>query len=128
MLHFFKKENYYFTPVCNKSRKYDLQFPRYRAWQAELRNFRSFFALLPFYQILKKNEKKKLLEISSLYTCVWKMTIIRYTVPEIWSETDRVFVILDHFLPLYPLTISKIKILIKRKKLLEILLVYTTVP
>ena len=55
------------------------------------------------------------------------MTIIRYTVPEIWSETDRVFVILDHFLPLYPLTISKIKILIKRKKLLEISLVYTSV-
>ena len=23
-------------------------------------------------------------------------------VPEIWSATDRIFVILDHFLPLYP--------------------------
>ena len=38
-------------------------------------------------------KNKKLLEILSFWTIVWCM------VPEIWSTTDRIFLILDHFLP-----------------------------
>ena len=54
----------------------------------------------------------KLLEISSFYTCVPKITFIWGTVAEIRSETEF-FVILSHFLPLCPLTTWKIKILKK---------------
>ena len=52
-------------------------------------------------KILKK--WKKLLEILS-YTCVPKITIIWWIVPEIQSDTDRIFVILGHILPFYPLS------------------------
>ena len=37
---------HYFTPVYKKSQWYDLQFLRYRAWQTNISNFRSFFTLL----------------------------------------------------------------------------------
>ena len=63
-----------------------------------------------------------------IYTCVPKITIIWCTVPEIWSEIDKLFfVILGHFLPFYlsPLMIPNIKILKKFKKRLEILSFYT---
>ena len=43
---------------------------------------------------------KKWLEISSFYTCVLKTMIIRSTVPEIQSETDRIFC---HFGPFFAL-------------------------
>ena len=36
-------------------------------------------------------------------------------VPQTWSAKDRIFVILDHFLPFYPKTTWKIKILKKWK-------------
>ena len=81
-------------------------FLRYRGRQTETGNYGHF---LPFSLPSKNqnNEKtlkkwKNLLEISSFYTSVSKTTIIWGTVPEIWSETDRIFVILGHFLPLYP--------------------------
>ena len=45
-------------------------------------------------RVLKKNEKKKLLEISSFYTCVPKTIIIWGTVPVIQSEAN-----FGHFLP-----------------------------
>ena len=59
--------------------------------------------LLPFY-LHKKTQnqnfekQKNLLEISSFYTCVPKITIILGTVLEIQSETNRILVILDLFL------------------------------
>ena len=40
-------------------------------------------------------------------------------VPEIWRATERIFVILDHFCPFTSLTIQKIKILKKMKKMPE---------
>ena len=68
MLHFPKKikkntwRYNYLTPVYQKSR-YDLQFLRYWAWQSEIGNFESFFALLhpwkPEKSEFSKNEKKK---------------------------------------------------------------------
>ena len=64
--------------------------------------------LLPFTDEFWKTRKirllkkwKKLLKISSFYTCVPKNTIIWGTVPEIRSETEF-FVILGYFLPCYP--------------------------
>ena len=44
------------------------------------------------------------------------MTIIWCMVPEIWNVTDRFFVILDRFLPFYPIKTWKIKILKNEKK------------
>ena len=43
---------------------------------------------------------KKLLDILSFYTCVPKITIIWCTVPEIRSETDKLFC---HFRPIFAL-------------------------
>ena len=51
-------------------------------------------------KILKK--WKNLLEISSFYRCVPKTTIIWVTVPEIWSDTDRIICNFGLFLPFYP--------------------------
>ena len=91
---------------------------------------------LPFYPSPLKPEKlefwkneKKLLEISSFYICVPKVTIIWGPPPEIHSGTDRIFC---HFRLLFallpPLTTRKIKILKKWKKHLEISSFYTCVP
>ena len=44
---------------------------------------------------------KTLLEISSFYKSVPKITIVWCTVPEIQGETEF-FVVLDQFLPFYP--------------------------
>ena len=51
-------------------------------------------------QILKK--WKKCPEILSFYICVPQMTIMWYTVPDIWSTTDWIFCHLDYSLPFYP--------------------------
>ena len=89
-----------FTHVHQKSWWYDSHFLR----QTEIGNYGSFFHLLPFplktqkIRILKK--WKKLLEIS-FYTCVpLKITIIWGSIPEIESETDRIFC---PFTPLPPI-------------------------
>ena len=62
---------------------------------------------------------KNLLEISSFYTCVTKITIIWCTVPEIWGKTDKKICHFGPYFALLPpplLMISKIKILKKYKK------------
>ena len=76
----------------------------------------------------KKQTKKKHLEILSFYKSEPYMTIIWCMVSEIWSETDRFFVVLDHFLSFYPLKICKIKILKKWTKSLELLSFYKCIP
>ena len=63
--------------------------------------------------------RKKLLEISSFYTCVPKITIIWGKVPKIPSEIE-LFVIFGHLLPFYPLTTWESKTLKKWKKHLDI--------
>ena len=83
---------------------------------------------LPKIKILKI--RKKLLGISSFYTCLPKNTIIWCQVPEIQSETNRIFCHFGLFLPFYsppPLTTRKIKILKKWEKFLEISF-YTFAP
>ena len=81
-----------------------------------------------FWEIEKKQTKKKHLEILSFYKSEPYMTIIWCMVSEIWSETDRFFVVLDHFLSFYPLKICKIRILKKWTKSLELLSFYKCIP
>ena len=49
-------------------------------------------------KILKK--WKMYLEMSSFYRCVIKITAIWCMLSKIWSATDKIFVILSHFLPI----------------------------
>ena len=60
------------------------------------------FTLLTTWKIkiLKKWEKR--LQLSSFYTCLPKIRIIWCMLPEIWSVTDRFFIIFSHFLHLPP--------------------------
>ena len=71
-------------------------------------NFLSFwtiFALLPPWQPKKykfwKNWKR-ILKISSFYTCVTQTTIIWCILPEIWSVTDRISCHFGSFFPFCP--------------------------
>ena len=53
-------------------------------------------------QIEKKKKWKKRLEILSFYNCVPKLTIICYTVPEIWHMTDVTIFHSEPFFGLLP--------------------------
>ena len=79
---------------------------RYKLWQTEIGKYGSLFALLPFPPKNPKNQSlkkwKKLLEISSFYTSVPKTTITWDTVPEIRSETDRIFCHFASFFDILP--------------------------
>ena len=78
-------------------------------------------------KILKK--WKNCPEILPLQTHVPKMTVTWCIVPEISSATDKLFLSFwTVFCTFTPLTTWKNKILKKWKKLLEILLFYTSVP
>ena len=94
--------------------------------------------LLPFYP--HKNPKnqnfekwKNLLEISSFYTYVPKITIIWCIFPEIWSETENFLSFWAIFCPFTTpspptLTTRNIKTWKNEKKYLQILSFYTCVP
>ena len=122
---------HYLTTVYQKSWWYDLQFLRYRVWQTEISNFRPihFWPFYPLTQKIKILKKwKKLLEILSFYTCLPKVTKTWCMVLETHSETHNFLSFCIIFSPFTPPTIHKIKNLIKWKKNLGILLVYTSVP
>ena len=87
---------------------------------------------LPFYlSVDPKNQnflkyRRKHLKILSFYNHKWQscdVWFLRYGV-----QQTNVFVILDHFLPFYPLTTQKGKNYKRRRNELEILLLYTCVP
>ena len=59
----------------------------YGSWDIKFNRQNYFVILGIFLPFFFKNEKKPL-EISSFYTSVPKIIIIRYTVPEIWCDTD----------------------------------------
>ena len=113
---------YLFTHVYYKLRSYDGWFLRYKV-QCN-RVFFSFWAIfcsLTLLTIQKIKILKKILknlEMLSFYTCVSQMTIIKCMRYGVWQT--EFFVILCHFRPFLPLTTQKIKILIKRKKCMEI--------
>ena len=93
-------------------------------------NFLSFWVIFcPFtplttwkIKILKK--WKKHLEISSFYTCVQFMMIMRCIVSEILNVTDRMFSHFGHFLPFYNLENENFE---KMKKYKAILSFYRSV-
>ena len=83
-------------------------------------NYFSFWAIFcPFIHLTARKIKiwkkwKRSLEISSFYTSVPKIMIIRYTVSEIWCVTD--IIVSFHFGLFFPFIAQKIKILQKWKK------------
>ena len=100
MLHFLKKyKEKHLQISLSKSWWYDLQFLRSRAKHTEIGNFRSSVLLPPSKP--QNQLWKNLPKISSFYTCVPKITIIWRTVPEIRSETGRIFC---HFRPFFALS------------------------
>ena len=128
MLHFFKQN----TCRYHYQNLNDMIYSSWdRAKHAEIGSFRSFFALLPPKALKNKNfEKwKNWLDISSFYTCAPKITIICCMVPEIWSETGRIFLSFGSFfallIPTHFLMIPKIKFWKTKKKMPgDIILLY----
>ena len=114
-----KRKNHLY--IFNKC--YSYNHIMYDSWNMERNrkyfcHFGSFFAFSPSsplkkFKKAKKKKKirilkkcKKLLEISSFYICVPKIMITWRMVPEIWSETDRIFchfgsflILLSHYQP-----------------------------
>ena len=123
---------YHFTHLHHKWQSYDVMVPEIRSvTDLIFCHFGLFFALLPRLttqkiKILKK--WKKHLEMLSLYTCVPPMTIKWCMVPQIWRVTDRIFCHFGPFLPFYPLTTQKFKILKNCTQYLEKSSFYTSVP
>ena len=81
-----------------------------------------YSVLLPHWQPEKSKMKKNGWRYHfTLGHHKWQSCVV----PEIWSMTDKTFLTLDHFLPFYPLTTQKIKIL---KIWKDISSFYTSVP
>ena len=115
--------------ICAKISTNKVWFFRYGVQQAKC--FVILGRFLPFYPITTRKIKifknsKKVLEISSFYTSVPKITIICYTVPQIWHVTDLIVIL--HFGLFFTLTAQKIIIQKKWKKTLEILSICNSVP
>ena len=88
------------------------------------------FTLLTIGKIKILKKWKKHLEISLVYTCVPKMTIIWCMLHEIWNKTDIIFCHFGPFIAqlLTLLTTWKIKVLKKWKNHLKIISFYTCIP
>ena len=95
---------YHFTQVYQKPQSYEVQFLRYGVRQTKfLVIFGHFLPLYPPKNQKNQNFKtikKKHREMSSLYTCVPKITIIWCMLPEIWNTRDLIFY---HFGPFFAL-------------------------
>ena len=134
MLYFKKKKKNtwrynYFLPVYQQSWRYDLQF-EIGVWRTEIGNFVSFFALSPTktpekLEFWKNKKKYRRYHVTHVYQKPrwYDEWILKYKV----TQTDF-FVILSHFLPFYPLTTCKIKILKKWNTHLGIRSFYVCVP
>ena len=87
---------HHFTQVYQKSWSYGILFEK---WQVTdvivIFHFGVFFALLLAWKMKISQKWKNCLEISSFYTSVPQLTIIWYTVPEIWQVTD--VIVIFHF-------------------------------
>ena len=80
----------------------------------------------PENQNFEKMKKKTPEDIVILHMRII-MAVIWCMVPEIWSARDNFFLILDHFLPSYPLNKSKNQNFEKMKKPPEDIIIYTSV-
>ena len=106
-------EDIIILPLCTTNDDHMM----YSSWDMECdRIFVTLSHLSFYYNNNLKNQNfekmKETMEITSFYTCVPQMTIIWCMVSEKWSVTEF-FLVLDYFLPFYPLTTQKIKILKK---------------
>ena len=89
---------YHFTHVYHKWQSYDVWFLSIECNEQIFLSFWTIFC--PFTPLTTQKIKilkkwKKHLEILSFYTCVTKIRIICYTVPEIWRMTD--VIVIFHF-------------------------------
>ena len=120
---------YHFTHVYHKWQSYDVWFLRYEAWWTEF--FVILDCFLPFYRTNNpKNQNFEKLK-KTPGDIILHMSTINYN-HMMYGSWDigrdrQIFVILEHFLPIYPLKTQRIKILKKWKKRLEILSFYTSV-
>ena len=118
--------------MYHKWQSNDAWFLRYWARQTDFFcHFVIFFALLPpnnpKYQNFEKI-KKTSGDIIILHICTINYNHMMYGFWDIEHDWQNFFVILDNFLPIYPLKTKKIKTLKKWKKCLELLSFYTSVP
>ena len=129
MLHLFKKKTK--KNACRYHYQ-NLDDLIYSSW--DIKHTGHFFPFYPPKNLQNQNfEKlKKLLEISSFYTCIKNHNYMMYGSWDTEWDGQNFFVILGHFSPFYhtppatPLMIPKIKILKKKwKECLEILSFYT---
>ena len=90
---------------------WDTDHMMYASWDIEnnRQNFLSFWTVFCPFTLLS-NHKIKILKKWKKHLKIWCI------VPEMWSATDRYFVILNHFLPFHPLTTHRINIFKKWKK------------
>ena len=138
VLHFKKKMKkntwryHYFTPVYQKSQWYNLQFLRYKAWQTETVNFRSFFAVLPPLKTQKNKILKKWKKIAGdiiiLHMCTKNHNHMMYGSWDMECNRQNFLSFWTIFCPFTPLWTQKIKILKKWKKHLKILSFYKCLP
>ena len=117
---------HYFTPVYHRYWWYDLHFLRYEAWQTEIDNFGSYFALLPHLKYQNFEKIKKKLPEMLFCTCVPKsqLCFLRY------RDGKNFLSFWGIFYPSTPppLKSLKIKILKNWNKHLKISSFYTSVP
>ena len=109
----------------------------YRSWDVVCDRCNCYFSYWSTLCPFTPQQPKKLkfwknegngLEISSLYIIEPKIMIRWCTVHEIWCVTDIIISHFDLFLPFYPPTAQKNKILKKWKKSVEISSFYICVP
>ena len=80
---------------------YDAWFLRYRPQQTEFLVISGYF--LPFYPNNPENQNFEKIKKTPGGIIILNMSKnhIWCMIPEIWSTTDKIFLILDHFLPFY---------------------------
>ena len=96
---------HYFTPVYQKSWWYDLKFLRYRAWQSEIGNFRSYFALLPPPPPPKNPKNQNFAKMKKITgdIIILKMCIKNLVMYGSWvTEWDIIFCYFGSFFALLP--------------------------
>ena len=86
---------YHFTHMYHKWQSYDVWFLRYQVRQPDFLSFWIIFCPFTTQKIKILKKWKTPLEILSFYTSIPKITIICYTVPEIWHMTD--LIVIFHF-------------------------------
>ena len=95
----------FMTPLClnikNKNPSLKFRGRRETEDRQSLRSFWALFCTLSLLTTRKIKTLKKMQKMPRDLSFYPKMRIIWCTAPEIWSTIDKIFVILDQFLPFY---------------------------